>query len=328
MPYTEIERLSAITKVHRKVGSCMEIDKIARILVRTLAELTKCDACAFMFIDGGEVKILADMGFELNFSQLELNADLPMIKGIIEDNKPLIIGDLPESQYYGCLPEGCLMRSLICLPITVDDTVKAILHIDSLKPNAFLSEDIDFAKLIAREASLAVERALIFSKVVDMSIKDELTGCYNRRKLDLDLEARFAEAKLCKSVLSCFMIDVDYFKQFNDTYGHSRGDECLKKIAGLIQANLRPEDAAYRYGGEEFTVLMSYDSSSPLAIAERLRTAVSNSSLPGDGAGKVTISIGLATYPDVAKTSSELLKIADSRLYKAKENGRNRVCAE
>jgi len=268
------------------------------------------------------------MGFIQNISQIELNTDLPMIKQVIKDKKSLIIKDLYERQNWGCVPEGCLMRSLICLPITVDDSVKAILHMDSLKPNAFSREDIDFATLVAKEASLAVERALIFSRVLDMSIKDELTGCYNRRKLDLDIEARFAEAKLFKTALSCLMIDVDYFKQFNDVHGHSRGDEYLKKIAGSIQANLRPEDAAYRYGGEEFIVLINNGSSSPLAIAERLRTAVSNLTLPGAESGKITISIGLATYPDDAKTSLELLKIADSRLYKAKENGRNRICAE
>jgi diguanylate cyclase (GGDEF)-like protein len=268
------------------------------------------------------------MGFAANFSHMNLNADMPAIRQIIEQKKPLITNDFANSQYSGCLPEGCSINSLICLPIIVNDQVKAILHLDSFKTNAFSNVDVDFALLAAREASLAVERALLFSKVMDMSIKDELTGCYNRRKLDLDIEAKFAEAKLCQSDLSCLMIDIDFFKQFNDSYGHAQGDQCLKRIAGLIEANIRPEDALYRYGGEEFTVLLSRGGNFPAMVAERLRDVISQSSFAGIGHETITVSIGVAIYPSDAKKPSEFLKMADSRLYAAKESGRNRVVVQ
>lgn len=327
MTYTEIERLNAITKIHHEVGSCLEIAKIARILVRTLAGLLKCDACAFMLVDGKNVKILADMGFTLNFSKLELNTSLPMIQAIITDGKPIITNNLSESQYTGCMPKGCTMNSIICLPVVAYDQVKAILHLDSIKPNAFSDADIEFASLAAREASLAVERALIFGSVLDMAIKDGLTGCYNRRKMDLDIEAKVAEGRLNQSTFSYLMIDIDRFKHFNDTYGHARGDQCLKEIAGVISSCLRPGDAIYRYGGEEFVLLANIGEAPPDIVAERLRMAVESSDIAGTTAGNVTISIGVATYPDDGEKPAELAKAADARMYLAKQNGRNQVCS-
>ena len=121
------------------------------------------------------------------------------------------------------------------------------------------------------------------------------------------------------------MLDVDHFKRFNDTHGHSAGDEVLKTVAGIIKATLREVDFVSRYGGEEFGIILPEISHETAhMIAERLRSAIANyDKLPY---GKLTVSVGLATFPLHAKSKADLLAAADAALYQAKRTGRNRVC--
>lgn len=163
---------------------------------------------------------------------------------------------------------------------------------------------------------------------------DPLTGIYNRRWLNtmfkraLDRQSRDT---VNTQEIFLLMIDIDHFKNYNDTYGHLAGDQCLRMVASTLRDNMRPTDMLARYGGEEFSVLISstskHDSDS---IAERLRTAVSNREIKdrrGSELPSVTISIGIAGYRN-NETFEDLIERADKCLYQAKENGRNCVRSE
>jgi diguanylate cyclase (GGDEF)-like protein len=170
-----------------------------------------------------------------------------------------------------------------------------------------------------------------YELIRSQAVTDDLTGIPNRRSFLDRTRTEFNRSRRNKYPLSVVMIDIDHFKSYNDTYGHERGDECLKKVALAIQQTLkRPSDFCARYGGEEFiTVLPDTAQEGALFIAEEIRTAVRNLGIAHEKsspARMVTISLGVATAEDNLSTSYEdLIRQSDKALYLAKENGRNRV---
>jgi two-component system, cell cycle response regulator len=170
---------------------------------------------------------------------------------------------------------------------------------------------------------------LALTRMYEAAFRDALTGAYNRKHLDERLEAELAFALRHGTELSVLMIDVDHFKSVNDTHGHQAGDAVLKMTVDVLVKQLRAEDFLARYGGEEFVVVTrGIPLSSAITLGERLRMALSlTSTTVGGVALRVTASIGVACLADCGKTRdrASLLKIADQRLYRAKEAGRNRV---
>ena len=160
-----------------------------------------------------------------------------------------------------------------------------------------------------------------------MSVLDGLTGLYNRRQFELSLEQEHNRSKRHPSDFSLAILDIDFFKKVNDTYGHASGDEVLRTAASVIKAQLRESDIPARYGGEEFAVLLPYTHiEEAVIVGERLRKAVEETPIFIDKKNiNVTISMGLAEFGQ-EENGEELFKRADSALYEAKESGRNRVC--
>ena len=164
-----------------------------------------------------------------------------------------------------------------------------------------------------------------------LSIKDGLTGCFNRRKLRSDMKTELARASRYENPISLLMIDIDWFKKYNDIHGHAKGDELLTKMANIFMDNARVVDRVYRYGGEEFIILLpETDKVQALSSAKRLQALVEKTPFEGEKESqpneKVTVSIGVVSFPWDATFQDELLKIAHSALQKAKQAGKNRIC--
>lgn len=166
------------------------------------------------------------------------------------------------------------------------------------------------------------------SQLREQAVRDGLTGLYNRRHFDETLNREIARADRTKQPLSVIMIDIDYFKSVNDTYGHPAGDEVLRNLARMLLRDTRGQDVVCRYGGEEFVALLPGSRiETAAARAEQWRTAFAAATIPFETGQAVncTISLGVAVFPDNADTGAELLQRADLALYRAKQGGRNRV---
>ena len=200
------------------------------------------------------------------------------------------------------------------------------LEVESL-PRHCLVQIGDVSMAVARERKLR-ELAV---ELESQTLVDGLTGIANRRRFDQHLDDEFRRAKRNASPLSLIMIDVDYFKDYNDNYGHQHGDECLARIAGALCGVLhRPRDLAARYGGEEFTVVLpDTNEDGALQIAEAMRAEVESLKIEhaySGVAGCVTISLGVSTLiPELAAKTGSLIHAADRALYQAKRTGRNCV---
>lgn len=184
----------------------------------------------------------------------------------------------------------------------------------------FISGEV---KIVTRHT---VERFLLISsdkekgQFAELSVRDALTGIYNRRFMKVYLDNRISMLKRASEKISVLMADIDYFKKYNDTNGHQAGDELLRKMSKLLQDSLRSEDIVFRYGGEEFMIFLDHtDKKGAQLVAERMRNTVSVY-MPA------TISIGVATFPEDGDNFEALISQADTALYKAKDEGRNRVC--
>jgi diguanylate cyclase (GGDEF)-like protein len=165
-------------------------------------------------------------------------------------------------------------------------------------------------------------------KLENQSIRDALTGLFNRHFMQIALDRELSRAARRGDTLAVFMLDVDHFKKFNDTHGHAAGDIVLKSIADVYRSSTRAEDIACRYGGEEFTIILpDITPEGALNRAETIRLAVERLrvSLGHDAFSEVTVSIGVAMYPSDGRGGDELLRRADLALYRAKRQGRNQV---
>lgn len=328
----ETKKLTALVQINHSIGANLEVEEIARIVVREIADIVNCDACAILLIEGSSVKILAEKGFSETFAGIDFNIDMPAIKYILDTRQGIFSGDILNSPAAGCVPHGCSMNSLICTPIVLSGEIIGIIHLDAARKSAFDQEDLEFAQLLSKEISIAMERSLLYSQVKDISTRDGLTGCFNRRKFDVDIVAEIAAARLDNRKLSLLMIDIDWFKKYNDCHGHSKGDELLKRIVNVFTGTTRPSDKTYRYGGEEFAILL-FDANreEAISVAARVRKAAEREPFEGEKEsqpeGKITVSIGVASFPEDANNNEELIEAADSALYKAKQSGRNRVCS-
>jgi diguanylate cyclase (GGDEF)-like protein/PAS domain S-box-containing protein len=176
--------------------------------------------------------------------------------------------------------------------------------------------------------------AQLQARLEEMSYQDGLTGVANRRMFDSVLEREWNEARRSGQPLSLVMLDIDYFKQYNDHYGHLQGDECLRQVArALLSASTRTRDFLGRFGGEEFVMILpDTDASSAMCVAERCRSLILDQGIAHAGSGvgsTLTISLGVATQvPHEGGSARELIERVDRRLYEAKQQGRNRIVSE
>jgi diguanylate cyclase (GGDEF)-like protein len=328
----ETKKLVALVRINHSIGANLDVEEIARVIVRELADIVSCDACAILMIENNDVQIIAERGFSETFAGVEFNVHMPAIRYIMNTKEGIFSGDILNSPAADCVPQGCSMNSMICTPIILNEEIKGIIHLDAARKNAFDQTDLAFAELLSKEIAIALQRSLLYSQIKDISTRDGLTGCFNRRKFDVDIVADVAAARLEGKSLSFLMIDIDWFKKYNDVHGHPKGDRLLKQIVNVLTAATRPSDRIYRYGGEEFVILLQdANKEEATLVATRIRKAVEREEFEGEQdsqpEGKITVSIGVATFPSDTNTEDELTQAADSALYKAKQSGRNQVCS-
>jgi diguanylate cyclase (GGDEF)-like protein len=224
------------------------------------------------------------------------------------------------------------IQALKIIPLRSADRVLGTIVAASRKKGAFDDDAVRMAEVVGMQVAQALQRAQLFSEVERMATTDGLTGLTNHRHFQSLLDQRLAVAKRYQKPLSFILCDIDHFKAVNDGHGHPAGDAILKGVARVIAAQARETDIVARYGGEEFAlVLPETDSIATRALAERIRAAIEATPFRIDNGNslKITLSLGLATFPDAAEAKQELIDRADQALYAAKRSGRNRwVLAE
>jgi len=236
------------------------------------------------------------------------------------------------------------LRSIMCVPLVYRDEVIGVLHFRSKKPNAYTEQDLRLAEKIGEQIAGAIANAQLYTglkkteqelkeseqRYRELSIIDDLTQLYNSRHFYFQLKIELDRSNRYEQPLTLLLLDLDNFKAFNDAYGHVEGDQVLRRHGQVVKRCLRETDFAYRYGGEEFTILLPMTTSADGAVtAERIRTEFKKetfSPAPGQDV-HVTVSIGLAQYKPQEEMKAFVHRV-DQRMYQAKKNGKDRVYSE
>ena len=294
--------------------------------------------------------LLLDSKHEIRHLITEMGIDqdeFPAL-GIIEDKKLLPASTVKkaklwlgsydaEKHAHYFAGETAEIQSLALLPLIRNKVLLGYLNLGSNDADRYLpGTGSAFLERLARFISVCFENAINHEKVKRLGLVDPLTGAYNRRYFDQRLLEEIRRSLRSRIPVSCLYLDIDHFKKVNDDFGHLSGDVVLGAIADIIRKQLRSSDVLARYGGEEFVLLIA-ESDAGLArdVAERVRQAVGNSTIniPGNKSPiSVTVSVGCAILDDFSPSDAELtarnlINNADNALYKAKNEGRNRVIA-
>lgn len=215
-----------------------------------------------------------------------------------------------------------------CIPMQAQGETLGILHLQAMSHQSLSPIKQRLAETVAKQISLALANLRLRDTLQNQSIRDPLTGLFNRRYLEESLSRELRRADRMNHSLSIIMIDVDHFKRFNDTYGHEAGDTVLHTLGNFLRSFVRDSDIACRYGGEELTLLLPEASlGDAQRRAEQIRQEVKRLTVQHQQQllEAITISLGVACFPEHGRTGEALLRLADAALYQAKNEGRDRV---
>lgn len=209
------------------------------------------------------------------------------------------------------------------IPLKIDRFTMRYLSLKNLS-----EPDREKIEILTQQFTLGLKRAIFYEHIQELAVLDSLTGILSRRFIMSRLREELQRSERFGYQFSLLMVDIDRFKHYNDQYGHLVGDVLLKEVARIMKENIREIDAIGRYGGEEFCLILAEtDKKGAYFAAERIRQAVESGDIRAyDERLKITVSAGIAVFPDDAKEANQLFEKADKALYRAKEQGRNRVC--
>jgi diguanylate cyclase (GGDEF)-like protein len=303
-----------ILDVSRRLSSAYAADEMARAVVREAMSLVPSDLGGLIRNSGGAIS-LAHESHPGTFDPARLGEG--MIERAVSTGQPIVAV---------AATEPAIRQSpvaVLIIPLVINGAVAALLVLLRAEANAFTAPDRDLLMSLAPVAAAAIENADATRAMIEQNLTDQLTGVGNRRRLDEEGGGLVSGAR--PEPTTVLMLDLDHFKAVNDTHGHPAGDELLRSTAQILRSTVRPGDRVYRYGGEEFCIVMP--GAQPPAAAQictRLLTAVAGNSVrSGTAVITATVSIGVAVSP--VSDVTELIKQADAALYRAKEGGRNRA---
>ena len=315
------------------LNSTLQLDELLDRILTNVGRVVHSDAVNIMLINDGLAHIVrhqgySDRGLDATMSSFRLKVkDIRNLREMGESGQPVLIGNVKAYSGWYDLPETSWICSYVGVPICIRGETVGFINLDSAMPDYFIPAHGDRLQAFADQAAVALENARLYEEVRQLAVTDSLTGLANRRALE-DLGQREVEISLrFKRPLSAIMIDIDDFKQVNDTYGHLIGDQALLNLVKTLRENVRNIDLIGRYGGDEFLILLlETDLTMAYPIAERLRRTVSQAILPTEkGPVAITISLGVAQVEPGVEDLATLISYADQAMYEAKENGRNQA---
>ncbi len=253
-----------------------------------------------------------------------------MDKWVMDRKLSLLVTDAQADNRFRPVRTASEVRSVLAAPLVVERQMVGIVRLNGFEPNMFSVGDLRILEALSLMASLALENIQLINRLHEGAVRDNLTGLYTRKFFDERLNEEILRAGRYKSEFSLLLMDIDHFKRYNDTYGHAAGDQVLVRFSELLGQRARPVDLVARYGGEEFVMILPQCSSEQAReMAETIRQTIEAQSFQFGADAytreRVTVSIGLSSFPTEATIASQLLRTADTRLYQAKESGRNRV---
>lgn len=331
---SRLDELALLFDLNQALTSTLELDQVLNLFSEMIGQTLGFEEFTIALVDERRERLEIRLDFGLQSEPSTVGTTIDPRQGrfceAVRTGRPLLITDLSTVPREGndllLLPET---GSFLGLPIRYKDRSMGLLAFGRPEKDSFSPDDIKLLTSVTQQAAMAILNAQLYQEKLDLSITDELTKLANRRHLQTRLELEWNRAHRFGSPLSFLMIDIDEFKRYNDVNGHLLGDQVLEGVAQVLKANTRKVDTVARFGGEEFVVILpEQNKESSSGVAEKLRKAVARTRftrMQSQPTGHISISIGVATYPDDGEDPKLVLDRSDLALYVAKRSGRNRV---
>jgi len=329
------EYRQTLLSFRNKMGNILNLEELANEILPAITKALHISQAKLLFQDTGSGDFVTQFAYpeapnKDAKDEFKLNVDNPIVSWLDKQDTPLSIDQvnvIPELKGLWQSEKEQIARAevgLLC-PIKNGKLIGILALGKKIKDTAFTHEDIELVRSMASQAGAIVENAQLYMRATQLANTDWLTGLYNHRSFHEHMEQEIARSSRFGAVFSLVMMDIDLFKSYNDTCGHLAGDEALRTIGKIIQNAIRGADLAFRYGGEEFSVVLPETRlEEGFKAAERIRQAVETKTktlvIP------ITISLGIASWPLDGVMKEEIIARADAALYRAKETGRNKTC--
>ncbi len=320
------ERIKKHYQVAKLLMSTIDISELSDKILNVVMDVTESQLGILYFCDDEELRLkpLVQHGCSTDLPELGMNEGLPGHS--LRDRKCIIIAP-GEADHNLDIEMGYTRlrpAEVAYIPLVFKDINIGSLVIGRI--SKFTDDEKEQFTYLGNQISVALDNTIVHRRVQELSISDPLTGLYNRRYLTTRLAEEWSRCVRQQEPLSIILGDIDNFKTINDTYGHSRGDEVLKKLGNILEQITRKENVAARYGGDEFVAVYTNMGSADAAIkAEAIRSAFEQCTFSWADR-KITVSIGVVSYPEIkVESAEELIQQADKAMYKAKREGENRI---
>ncbi len=328
------QELTIFHDVAKALTSSLDLDSILQTIMEKMAEYFRPDTWSLLMVD--------DQRDELYFaiavgsaSEALKNLRLKVGEGIAgyvaKNGERLIVPDvMTDPRFAKRIDEMTKWetRSIVCFPVRSRLRVLGVIQLVNVDMEHFGDQEIFFLQSLCDYAAIAIENARAVEKIQELTITDDCTGLYNARHLYKTLETEVYRSSRFSYEFTVVFIDLDHFKQVNDTHGHLIGSKLLAEIGYLIKAQLRLIDFAFRYGGDEFVVLLPQTGKDQaLVVAKRLRDSLRTSMFCREEGLDLNVraSMGVATYPHDAKTPHDIIRQADEMMYLVKNTSRDNI---
>ncbi len=324
--------LSFINRLSSVIASSLNIQEVYTTFVDGLREIIDVDFAAIALIDGGELSLVAMSTSAYVTPIWAVDQRMPL-KGtatewIATHKKTMVEQNLTRDRMFTTSKAYLKMgiHSIIYLPLVTKDECIGSLIIGNRNPNVYMEVQITLLEKLALQISTSVVNAKLYAKTAEKARIDDLTGLFNRRHFEEVMQQEIDRHARYGSIFSLAFMDLDEFKNYNDSLGHVAGDSILERIGKIVLDSIRNVDCAFRHGGDEFAVIMPNTTiENASAVTDRIRLRI-ESEFGGMKRIPVTASFGLASWPGDGLTKDHIVNAADKALYYAKRTGGNRVC--
>jgi diguanylate cyclase (GGDEF)-like protein len=328
-----IYRLETINKVSREIMQTLDTEKTLSLLSATIHDTLDADTYFIGIVQDDHIQF--DMFYDDGeyFNGIRVPVDGTLSGWVVRNQRELFLPDMREEVTLEGVEQFIIGKektslSWIGVPLKAEN-VTGVLGLASYTANTFDRADLELLISLGQHVTLALDNTIRHAQVERQARLDSLTGVYNHGYFLNLLAEQTEEATAAHRTLSLIMLDIDYFKQYNDTYGHLVGDRILNSLCEAIQHNIKQTDAVGRWGGEEFVIsLPGASGKQAFQIAKRIGETMKTLRVEDRDQRTVpipTVSQGIAVFPDEADEIYRLIDVADKRLYVAKERGRNQI---